>query len=53
MVKIDFRPMKKVAIEHGYPEPARSYIRDLPNEMDAEDFIRELATIDRLLKQRV
>ena len=52
MPKVDFRYMKKAAIEHSYPEPAKSYIRDLPDEMDAADFIRELATIDRLLKMR-
>lgn len=44
--------VKDKVVAFGYPEPALSYILDLPDKMPFSEFIREMKTVDRLLKQR-
>lgn len=52
--EVDFKKeVKEKVVAYGYPEPALSYILDLPDKMPFSEFVREMETVDRLLKQRM
>ena len=49
-IQVDFTIMKRTAIEKGFPEPAFTYIQELPDKMGLDDFFTENKVIARLLR---